>query len=103
MSKPTPYYILVAGEKDENGSLFEFDTAQNLRAWCETEDAESPLKFNAKYLGTVFRPSQLTSEFLDSLQGFEDLFVELADVQARKKRAHVRRNSFNNRPNRRGK
>lgn len=100
MKRPGPYLVLIEA-KDEHSSVFQFDSLNDVESWMRVKDEDSPAKHNAKFLGTVFRPRDITPQFLESLRGFETLFAELEDVADRKRRAKARRASFKNRPNRR--
>lgn len=93
MKKPGPYLVLLETE-GQYPSAFEFESLYHLREWSKVKDDEPPSKFNAKFLGTVFRPSELTPEILDGLQQFEDLFAELEELRERKRRANTRRQAY---------
>lgn len=101
MKKPGPYLILLE-TTGEHPSVFQFESLKDMREWSTSEDQDSPAKFNAKFLGAAFRPSDVTPAVIDSLQGFEDLFAELEELRERQRRANARRRSYNNRPSRRG-
>lgn len=99
MKKPGPYLVLIEA-KGEHDAVFEFTTLEDMASWAKDRES-SPAKHKAQFLGTIFRPRDVTPDFVLGLKGFEDLFLEFEDMRERKQRAKQRRASFKNRPNRR--